>query len=62
MGDLEDARGRELPSTSLPSGNQVDGLPLALHNKDAVPACWFFSDRACGRIFDEVPDFLDEYL
>ena len=31
-----------------PSGNQVDGLPLAL-SKDAVSASWRFSGRACER-------------
>ena len=30
------------------SGNQVDGLPLALH-KDAVSASWLRFDRACER-------------
>ena len=30
------------------SGNQVDGLPLAL-SKDAVSASWRFSGRACER-------------
>ena len=32
------------------SGNQVDGLPLALHN-DAVSAIWPFSGRACDHTF-----------
>ena len=31
-----------------PSGNQVDGLPLAL-SKDAESACWLRSDRAYER-------------
>ena len=30
------------------SGNQVDGLPLALH-KDAMLASWRFFGRACER-------------
>ena len=30
-----------------PSGNQVDGLPLAPRNKDAASASWPFSGRAC---------------
>ena len=31
-----------------PSGNQVDGLPLAL-SKDAVSASWQFFGRACDH-------------
>ena len=31
-----------------PSGNQVDGLPLALH-KDAESASWLWSGRACDH-------------
>ena len=31
------------------SGNQVDGLPLALHNKDAESASWQFCGRACDH-------------
>ena len=34
--------------TCPPSGNQVDGLPLALH-KDAVSASWVRSGRAAKR-------------
>ena len=34
--------------TCPPSGNQVDGVPLALH-KDAVPASWLRSGRAPKR-------------
>ena len=62
--------------TCPPSGNQVDGLPLALRNKDAARASWPFSGRACmyetRRVFlssDEVSEvkvlvnlyFLDSY-
>ena len=34
--------------TCPPSGNQVDGLPLALH-KDAASASWPWFGRACER-------------
>ena len=34
--------------TCAPSGNQVDGLPLAL-SKDAESASWLRSGRACER-------------
>ena len=34
-------------STCPPSGNQVDGLPLAPRNKAAAAASWIFSGRAC---------------
>ena len=33
MRDLEGARGSEFLSTSAPSGNQVDGLPLDCHTE-----------------------------
>ena len=49
-------------STCPPSGNQVDGLPLA-PRKDAASASWPFFGRACmyetRRVFlrsDEVSD------
>mgnify|MGYP000164855923 CR=1 FL=1 len=32
-----------------PSGNQVDGLPLALHNKGAASTSWLRPGRACER-------------
>jgi hypothetical protein len=32
--------------TCSPSGNRVDGLPLA-SRKDAASASWFFSGRVC---------------
>ena len=37
--------------TCPPSGNQVDGLPLALSksNKDAESASWLRSGRACDH-------------
>ena len=47
--------------TRLSSGNQVDGLPLAL-NKDAVSASWRFFDRACERTFDKVFSVINEYF
>ena len=34
--------------TCPPSGNQVDGLPLA-PRKDTAAASWLFSGRACIR-------------
>ena len=47
--------------TCLSSGNQVDGLPLALH-KDAVAASWHFFGRACDRrirhIFRDFDDLI----
>ena len=45
--------------TCPPSGNQVDGLPLAPRNKDAAPASWPFFGRACMY---ETRGFLKEWM
>ena len=47
--------------TCHPSGNLVDGLPLAIHSKDAVIASCRFSGRAPIRKFRcKIPD--DAYI
>ena len=45
--------------TCPPSGNQVDGLPLAL-SKDAESASWLRSGRACERIIYQKMYAVDE--